>query len=64
MLVTCLMDLIPARVSKHLSDDAIGSVLAKERQALTVKAPPIICSRRQFQIRLPFQKITIRQDNS
>ena len=32
--------------------------------ALTLKTPPIICSRRQFQILLPFQKITIRHDVS
>ena len=31
---------------------------------LTLKAPPIICSRRQFQILLLFQKYQIRHDIS
>ena len=33
-------------------------------QILTHKAPPIICSRRQFQILLLFQKLQIRDDIS
>ena len=49
-----------------LTDDYLDKhkVRPKLKVLLTLKAPPIICSRRQFNILLLFQKLQIRHEIS
>ena len=43
-----------------LTESTVAAVSSEGVDLLTLKAPPIICSRRQFQILVRFQKYQIR----